>query len=125
MPPFVPPELEIEAWRESIATIRALNPAKIYLPHFGIVPGDISTHLDQLEERVIRWSNWFRDRLRAGDDEEKMKPAFAEYAATELRRFGATASEVGDYEQADPSFMAVSASIRYWRKHHPEKVGPG
>jgi hypothetical protein len=27
-----------------------------------------------------------------------------------------------DYEQADPSFMAVSAAIRYWRKHHPEEL---
>jgi hypothetical protein len=27
-----------------------------------------------------------------------------------------------DYGQADPSFMAVSAAIRYWRKHHPGEV---
>src|SRR4051812_30972364 len=33
-PPLVPPELDIEAWRESLAKIRALNPAKLYLPHF-------------------------------------------------------------------------------------------
>jgi glyoxylase-like metal-dependent hydrolase (beta-lactamase superfamily II) len=122
VPPFVPPELEIESWRESIAKIRALNPAKLYLPHFGLVPGNISAHLDDLEERVIRWSIWFRDRLRAGDDEEKMEPAFANYVAAELRAFGATETEVADYEHADPSFMAVSAAIRYWRKHQPEEL---
>jgi glyoxylase-like metal-dependent hydrolase (beta-lactamase superfamily II) len=122
VPPFVPPELEIESWRESIAKIRELNPAKLYLPHFGLVPGNISAHLDDLEERVIRWSIWFRDRLRAGDDEEKMKPAFANYVAAELRTFGATDSEVLDYEHADPSFMAVSAAIRYWRRRHAEEV---
>jgi hypothetical protein len=33
-----------------------------------------------------------------------------------------TASELINREQADPSFMAVSAAIRYWRKHHPEEV---
>jgi glyoxylase-like metal-dependent hydrolase (beta-lactamase superfamily II) len=122
VPPFVPPELDIEAWRESIAKIRALNPGKLYLPHFGLVEGDISAHLDALEERVVRWSIWFRDRIRTGDDEQKMRPAFAGYVAGELRTFGATESEVADYEQADPSFMAVSAAIRYWRKHHPEEV---
>ena len=122
-PPFVPPELEIESWRESIAKIRALNPAKLYLPHFGLVPGDISAHLDALEERVVRWSVWFRDRIRAGDDEQKMAPAFAAYVASELRQAGATETEVADYEHADPSFMAISAAIRYWRKHHPEEVG--
>jgi glyoxylase-like metal-dependent hydrolase (beta-lactamase superfamily II) len=123
VPPFVPPELDIEAWRESIAKIRALNPAQLYLPHFGLVEGDIPAHLDALEERVVRLSIWFRDRLRAGDDEEKMQPAFAAYLAAELRSFGATESELADYEHADPSFMAVSAATRYWRKHHPEEVG--
>jgi glyoxylase-like metal-dependent hydrolase (beta-lactamase superfamily II) len=125
-PPFVPPELDIEAWRVSIAKIRGLNPAKLYLPHFGLAPGVISTHLDALEERIIRWSLWFRDRIRAGDDEQKITPAFADYVANELRQAGATESELAAYEQADPSFMAVSAALRYWRKRHPEEVGlPG
>jgi glyoxylase-like metal-dependent hydrolase (beta-lactamase superfamily II) len=116
IPPFVPPELDIEAWLESIGKIRALNPAKLYLPHFGPVEGAISAHLDALEERVRRWSIWFRDRLRAGDDEQKLTPAFAAFVADELRRGGATAEELADYEQADASFMAVSAALRYWSK---------
>jgi glyoxylase-like metal-dependent hydrolase (beta-lactamase superfamily II) len=123
VPPLVPPELDIEAWRQSIAKIRALNPAKLYLPHFGRVTGDIAAHLDALEERIVRWSIWFRDRLRAGEDEQKMTPTFAAYVMNELRQAGATESELVDYEQADPSFMAVSAALRYWRKRHPEEVG--
>jgi glyoxylase-like metal-dependent hydrolase (beta-lactamase superfamily II) len=122
VPPLVPPELDIEAWRESIAKIRALNPAKLYLPHFGLVPGGIPAHLDALEERIVSWSTWFRDRLRAGDDEETLRPAFAEYVTEELRTAGTADPELADYEQADPSFMAVSAAIRYWRKRHPEEV---
>jgi glyoxylase-like metal-dependent hydrolase (beta-lactamase superfamily II) len=122
-PPFVPPELDIEAWRESIGKIRALNPAKLYLPHFGLVPSDISAHVDSLDERVVRWSIWFRDRIRAGDDEQKITPAFAEYVASELRRAGASENELAAYEQADPSFMAVSAALRYWHRRHPEEVG--
>jgi glyoxylase-like metal-dependent hydrolase (beta-lactamase superfamily II) len=122
VPPFVPPELEIEAWLESIAKIRALNPSKLYLPHFGPVAGAISAHLDALEECIRRWSIWFRDRLRVGDDEQKLTPAFAGYVVEELRDAGATEEELAAYEQADPSFMAVSAAIRYWRKHHPEEL---
>jgi glyoxylase-like metal-dependent hydrolase (beta-lactamase superfamily II) len=126
VPPFVPPELDIEAWRESIAKIRALNPAKLYLPHFGLVSGDISAHLDALDQWVVRWAGWFRDRLRAGDDEETLRPAFANYVTAELRKADAIEAELADYEQADPSFMAVSAAIRYWRKRHPEEIGsPG
>jgi glyoxylase-like metal-dependent hydrolase (beta-lactamase superfamily II) len=123
-PPFVPPELDIEAWRDSIAKIRALNPANLYLPHFGLVRGDIAAHLDALDERIVRWSLWFRDHMRSGDDESRMRPAFAEHVAADFRSAGASESEIIDYEYADPSFMAVSAAVRYWRKGHPEEVGP-
>lgn len=124
VPPFVPPELEIESWRQSIEKIRALNPARLYLPHFGVIEGSIPSHLDALQERIDRWALWFRDRIRAGHDDQQMIPAFAQYVAEELRAAGATENQVRDYERADPSFMAVSGALRYWRKHHPEEVSP-
>ena len=122
IPPFVPPELHIESWLESIEKIRAFNPARLYLPHFGLAKGSVSSHLDALGERVRRWATWFRDRLRAGQDEQQMIPAFAQYEAEDLRAGGANEELVRDYETADPSFMAVSAAIRYWQKHHPVEV---
>ena len=122
IPPFVPPELNIELLRESIARIRALDPARLLLPHFGPVQESIAIHLDALDERVARWSEWFRERLRAGDDEAKLRFAFADYEAHDLRAGGASAEDVHDYEHADPSFMAVPANVRYWRKFHPEEV---
>ena len=122
IPPFVPPELHVESWLESIDKIRALNPAKLYLPHFGAVTHNIAVHLDQLEERVRRWSGWFRDRIRAGEDEPQLIQPFADYEAADLLAGGATAEHVLDYETADPSFMAVTAALRYWRKYHPEQI---
>lgn len=125
VPPFVPPELHIEAWQESIDKIRALQAKKLYLPHFGLVEGPISVHLDALSERIDRWAAWFRDRIRGGHGEQELTSAFAEHLATELREEGATEGEIEDYECADPSFMAVSAAVRYWRKHRPEGVSNG
>jgi glyoxylase-like metal-dependent hydrolase (beta-lactamase superfamily II) len=122
VPPFVPPELHIEAWQESIDKIRALKAKKLWLPHFGLVEGAISAHLDALSERVDRWAVWFRDRIRGGQDEQQLTSAFAENLARELREEGATEGEIQDYECADPSFMAVRAAVRYWQKHHPEEV---
>src|SRR5260370_18670355 len=72
IPPFVPPELHVESWRESIAKIRKLNAANLYLPHFGKIAGPVSEHLDLVDERVARWSVWFREPVRAGDDEAKL-----------------------------------------------------
>ena len=122
IPPFVPPELHVESWLHSIDKIRALGAANLYLPHFGRVNGSVSSHLDALEERVRRWSSWFRDRLRATEDEPQLVPAFADYEANDLRAGGATQELVGDYERADPSFMAVTAALRYWRKYHPDEI---
>src|SRR6267378_3767597 len=122
IPPFVPPELHVESWRESIAKIRKLNPAHLYLPHFGKVGGSISEHLDLLEEHVVRWSEWFRERIRAGADEPTLRSIFTELEHADLRKGGATQDDIEGYEAADPSYMAVGAAMRYWKKFHPEAV---
>jgi len=122
VPPFVPPELHIESWLESLDKIRAVNPAKLYLPHFGLVPDPVPAHLDQIEERIRRWSAWFLDRIRAGADEQQLISAFADYEKSDLLSGGADEILVRDYETADPSYMAVPAALRYWRKYHPEQL---
>jgi glyoxylase-like metal-dependent hydrolase (beta-lactamase superfamily II) len=122
IPPFVPPELHVESWRESIAKIRALNASHLYLPHFGKIAGPVSEHLDLVDERVARWSEWFRDRIRAGEGESKLRSTFAELEHSDLRKGGATQNDIDGYEAADPSYMAAGAAIRYWKKYHPTKV---
>ena len=122
VPPFVPPELDIESWLESIRQIRALGATRLYLPHFGLVEGDLPAHFDALEERVQRWATWFRDELRKGRSESELIPEFARYEAQDLLKSGAPNERLGDYEQADPSFMAVTASVRYWRRYHPAAI---
>jgi glyoxylase-like metal-dependent hydrolase (beta-lactamase superfamily II) len=124
VPPFVPPELQVESWLDSIARMRALDAARLYLPHFGSVEGDLSAHFDALAERVQRWANWFRDELRKGRGESELIPDFACYEANDIIASGAAQERVADYERADPSFMAVTASIRYWQKFHPEAIAP-
>lgn len=122
IPPFVPPELHLESWVESIAKLRALRAARFYLPHWGLVEGGIPAHLDQLEARLHDWAGWFRRRLKEGADEPTLVQEFERYEAEDLMRNGRDAQGVKDYELADPSFMAVSASLRYWKKYHPEEI---
>jgi glyoxylase-like metal-dependent hydrolase (beta-lactamase superfamily II) len=122
IPPFVPPELQVESWRESISKIRALQANALYLPHFGKIAGSIDQHLDQLDERVVHWAEWFRERIRSGDDESKLRGTFSELERTELRNGGASETDIDRYEAADPSYMAPMAAIRYWKKFHPEAL---
>ena len=122
IPPFVPPDLHIESWLESIHKIRALNCARLYLPHFGEIDYSIPDHLDAVEERLNCWSQWLRDKIRDALDEPRLISEFAEYEHMDLRACGATEDEVQGYEAADPSYMAVAAANRYWKKYHPEKI---
>jgi glyoxylase-like metal-dependent hydrolase (beta-lactamase superfamily II) len=122
IPPFVPPQLHVESWRNSISRVRALNAANLYLPHFGKVESSIAEHLDAVDERVQRWSEWFREKIRNGAGEEQLRPDFAALEHGELRAGGASDEEIDGYETADPSYMAVPAAIRYWNKYHPEAV---
>jgi len=122
IPPFVPPELHVESWLGSLDKIRAANPAKLYLPHFGLVRGSVLAHLDAMEVRVRRWSAWLLDRIRTGADEQQLINAFAEYEKAELLAGGADETLARNYETADPSYMAVPAALRYWRKYHPEQL---
>ena len=122
IPPFVPPELHIESWRESIAKIRALNAANLYLPHFGKVNASLAEHLEELDERVSRWSEWFREKIRSRADEAQLTHEFAELEHAELRVGGARQAEIDGYESADPSYMAAGAALRYWKKYHPDAV---
>jgi glyoxylase-like metal-dependent hydrolase (beta-lactamase superfamily II) len=122
IPPFVPPELHVESWRESIAKIRRLNAPNLYLPHFGKIAGSVDEHLAELDERVARWSEWFREKIRAGENESSLRSTFAELEHAELRQGGASQVEVASYEGADPSYMAVGAATRYWKKFHPDAL---
>lgn len=124
MPPFVPPELHLESWLESIDQMRALPVKELYLPHFGLVEGSLPAHFDELKKRVRRWGDWFRDKLRSEVSEEEMVPAFATYLAGDLRADGASEEIARAYELADPSAMAITAATRYWRKYHPEAIAP-
>jgi glyoxylase-like metal-dependent hydrolase (beta-lactamase superfamily II) len=122
IPPFVPPELHVDSWLESIAKMRAVGASQLYLPHFGRVADSLDAHFDALEERVRRWSQWFRERIRGGADEQQLVPEFAEYEHADLRAKGADAALIDGYEAADPSYMAVGAAVRYWRKFYPEQL---
>jgi len=118
IPPFVPPELQVEAWLQSIGRMRQLNAAVLYLPHFGRIDGGLEDHFDELGERVERWSAWLRDGIAANQTQEQLVAGFSRYEHQDLEKGGANRAGIADYEAADPSYMAVPAAIRYWKKFH-------
>jgi hypothetical protein len=86
------------------------------------VKGSIAEHLDALDERLARWAKWFREKIGAGAHQEQLAREFTATEHAELRAGGATEDDVQGYEAADPSYMAVGAASRYWKKYHPNVV---
>ena len=115
MPPTPPPDVDLEAWRDSETRILAWDPDTLFLTHFGPFHG-ARLQFQQLRDNIEGWSRIVR-RLIADQslDEAQRQQSFVEQAGQLLRR------AVGDQEaeyygragRLDYSWQGLS---RYWRK---------
>jgi glyoxylase-like metal-dependent hydrolase (beta-lactamase superfamily II) len=121
IPPFPPPDIHLESWKDSLNKIRALQPASLHITHFGRIDDPLPA-LDALEKRVFSWADWMKQRLLEGKSETEIVPEFERFTVQELVADGTPNEDLATYEQADPASMSVAGLSRYWRKYHPEQV---
>lgn len=114
-PPCPPPDINVEDWLDSIQTIRDLQAKTLYLTHFGGIE-DIDWHLDELEKRLIEWSNWIKEKMEMGESADETVPDFRAFVSEQLREKGIEEEGVKQYEAANPSYMSVAGLMRYWKK---------
>jgi glyoxylase-like metal-dependent hydrolase (beta-lactamase superfamily II) len=105
IPPTPPPDIDIELWKQSIALVRAWNPERLTMTHFGDAT-DVNEHLADVEERLTRWS----ELARPGDEDAFMAAIRAEIAAEVSPEVAAA------FEQAAPADQLFAGYARYWRK---------
>jgi glyoxylase-like metal-dependent hydrolase (beta-lactamase superfamily II) len=55
LPPMPPPDIDVQRWRKSLDLLRRLAPGQLLLTHFGAFD-DPMRHIDELEERLVRWT---------------------------------------------------------------------
>jgi glyoxylase-like metal-dependent hydrolase (beta-lactamase superfamily II) len=103
--PTPPPEIEIEAWLDSLDRIEALRPERLRLTHFGLVE-DASAQL----ERARASLRMLAERARGGN-----RDAFLAGLDADLRA-GADEETVASLTQAVPPEQAWLGLERYWRK---------
>lgn len=115
VPPCPPPDINIEDWVASINVLRAQNPKRLFLTHFGIVEA-VEEHLSSLENILHDWANWMKPHYEAGRKAPEVVPEFQAYAAQQLSEAGLSETEVARYEAANPSYMSVAGLMRYWHK---------
>jgi glyoxylase-like metal-dependent hydrolase (beta-lactamase superfamily II) len=103
--PTPPPDIDVEAWLDSLHTIASWNPQSLGLTHFGQVT-DVEEQLHRIRTALLDSA----DSARLGGEE-------AFIAALERRLSEATdPATVETYEQAAPPDQLYAGLNRYWRK---------
>jgi glyoxylase-like metal-dependent hydrolase (beta-lactamase superfamily II) len=112
IPPTPPPDIDLEAWHASVATVRAWAPERLAMTHFG-ESTDVTAQLDELEARLDAWAQI----ARAGD-----RDRFIEAIQSEIQREGSR-EQAAQYQQAAPAEQLYAGYERYWSKRAERAAG--
>lgn len=82
-PPTSPPDLDVEAWKDSIALIRRLAPSSLWPTHFGRFD-DVDRHLGELEQRLDDWLHFAEGLAGQGKTQGEMTEELSAKAEAEL-----------------------------------------
>lgn len=120
-PPTPPPDIDLEAWSNSIDRIKSLRPDVLYLAHFGPTK-DPAQHLGRLREQLYAWGDFVREAMRQGKDEAEIIAMLVAHTEPELQRVTSDPRAIPRYEIATNYAMTVQGYMRYWKKKHPERL---
>jgi glyoxylase-like metal-dependent hydrolase (beta-lactamase superfamily II) len=101
LPVSPPPDLDVEAWHRTATAIRAREPERLALIHFG-VHDDVGAHLDRLELELDRWV----ERVRDGMEQQ----AFVDAAR------GDAGGDADRYDRVAPFWQSWQGLRRYCDK---------
>ena len=125
VPPCPPPDIDLEAWRASLARLAAVDADALYLTHFGPVT-EVRDHLSGLERSLEAFASWVREKLRRGFEEQPLVPLFEAFTEGFLTAQGSDEALLRRYALANPAFMSVAGLARYWRRREKAAVArPG
>jgi glyoxylase-like metal-dependent hydrolase (beta-lactamase superfamily II) len=116
VPPCPPPDIHIEDWCSSIRFIRALQPQKLYLTHFGIVESNIDNHFNELEATLMYYSQWVWEEMEKEKEIGNIIHSFQNMVESTWTELKMNEEDKLKYSLANPAFMSVNGLIRYWTK---------
>lgn len=115
MPPTPPPDIDLEAWRESVTRLLAWQPEGLFLTHFGLHQAP-AAHLATMLDRLERLADLARQLLHdASVQDDERESRFRDDARRLLRR-ELSAEDLSRLELAVPLDMCWRGLARYWKK---------
>ena len=113
-PATPPPDIDLEAWSGTLDTIAGLRPTSLALTHFGSFD-DVTFHLEDYRERLMRWGELVRAGLESGQSEDEQVAALERAAVAETEALSA-AERAALAQQTGPLALSWRGLARYWRK---------
>ena len=114
LPPTPPPDVDLEAWEDSLVHIEQWRPESLFLTHFGPA-SEVAGHLSTLRDRMQTAGSLVKASLaREGSDEER-EAWFVEECRRQLRQ-RMSDNEARVYEVAGRFDLSWRGLARYWRK---------
>jgi glyoxylase-like metal-dependent hydrolase (beta-lactamase superfamily II) len=105
IPPTPPPDIDVEAWHQSIELIAAWRPQRLAITHFGET-ADVSGQLAAVGSRLDGWA----ELVRRAD-----RTTFLQQIHAEIEGNADAATAIA-YTQAAPPEQLYAGLERYWRK---------
>jgi glyoxylase-like metal-dependent hydrolase (beta-lactamase superfamily II) len=114
IPPTPPPEVDLQAWSESLELLTALEPNRLYLTHFGPID-DVRDHLQRLKSNLITVGTLSLEAVQSGQSNR--------WLSVKLRAaLGVTPAKTGSWSVGSMGEADAQGLERYWFKHHPELI---
>jgi glyoxylase-like metal-dependent hydrolase (beta-lactamase superfamily II) len=114
LPPTPPPDVDLEAWAESLARIEQWHPETLFLTHFGPA-SPVGPHLSALRDNLQTTSRLVKVSLEREATDEQREAWFVDECRRELRR-RMSESDARTYEVAGRFDLSWRGLARYWRK---------
>lgn len=111
--PTPPPDINLEVWRESIATLRKLDSRTLHVAHYGSY-ANTPQHWDGLLRTMELDASRVREPLLAGKDFDQISAQFTEELLSDMAQEHPDLPE--RYEFACPPWMSVQGLMRYWKR---------
>ena len=114
IPPTPPPDIDVEAWRESLAKIRDWKPETVFITHFGAYAG-AAEHLDRFETSLSDVVEMARRIIHSGASDEAKYEQFRDEVLAYVRA-AVNEEEVRPLEFVGPLEFNWRGLLRYWKK---------
>ena len=118
-PPTPPPEIDLDAWVQSIGLIRRLSPGSLCPTHFGRFD-DVGRHLGELEQRLQSWVLFVEERMADGAGRDEIADELRMEGDAEMLAEGAGPGESQHYDLAGDYPTLADGLMRYVSKRHKD-----